>query len=167
MRHNGANVRGEWPALKAKLAESNPLANLPYLIDGKTVISQSNACLIYLADRFGLLGSRTEDASMKVEVEQCLCQCMDLRDDFVSICYQNARPYSLFYAADAKHEPVWSCTADEGEPGGDVVRYLSVTAPMHFAKWEAWFAAKNTPYLLGDTPSAPDFPLCESSCRGL
>lgn len=46
---------GEWPAIKAKLAETNPFANLPYVLDGETVVSQSNACLVYLAGRFGAL----------------------------------------------------------------------------------------------------------------
>ena len=32
-----------------------PLANLPYVLDGETVVSQSNACLVYLAGRFGAL----------------------------------------------------------------------------------------------------------------
>lgn len=147
--------------MKAELAQSNPFVNLPYVIDGDSVIAQSNACLVYLANRFGLLGSRAEDsASVKVAVEQCLCQYMDLRDDFVSICYENARPYSLFYDAQNRHAPVWSCNVDDET--GDVVRYLSVTAPTHFAKWEAWFAARDSPFLLGDTPSAPDFPLCAS-----
>ena len=39
----------------------------------------------------------------------------------------------------------------------------SINAMCYAGKWEAWFAAKGHPYLLGDSPSAPDFPLCASS----
>jgi hypothetical protein len=45
----------------------------------------------------------------------------------------------------------------------------SINAMCYAGKWEAWFAAKGHPYLLGDSPSAPDFPLCAScsSCFNL
>ena len=74
----------EWAELKAELIKTNPLANLPYVIDGDTVVTQSNACFAYLGEKFGLLGS---DATERVQCEQCLCQVMDLRNEGVELFY--------------------------------------------------------------------------------
>merc|ERR1740138_1330020 len=59
------------PALKAK----NALMNLPYVIDGDTVVTQSNACLDYIGKKLGLMGGENE-----WKVQQGLCQVMDLRN---------------------------------------------------------------------------------------
>eukprot|EP01045_Picozoa_sp_COSAG04_P020004 COSAG04_NODE_2002_length_5029_cov_5.314604_2_plen_185_part_00 len=74
----------EWAELKAELIKTNPLANLPYVIDGDTVVTQSNACFAYLGEKFGLLGS---DATERVQCEQCLCQVMDLRNEAIELFY--------------------------------------------------------------------------------
>ena len=41
----------------------------------------------------------------------------------------------------------------------DAARYLAVTAAAHLAKLEGWLATRGTLFLLGRSPSAPDFPL--------
>ena len=61
------------PALKAK----NPLINLPYVVDGEVVVSQSNACLSYLGRKLGLWGGNEAEVSL---CEQLLCEIMDLRN---------------------------------------------------------------------------------------
>ena len=38
------------------LKQLNPLINLPYLIDGDVIVSQSNACFTYLGRKFDMLG---------------------------------------------------------------------------------------------------------------
>ena len=38
---------------KPAMKEINPLANLPFLVDGDVIISQSNACLMYLGRKLG------------------------------------------------------------------------------------------------------------------
>ena len=74
------------------LAEANPLMNLPYIIDGQVrkifeialflffvddkfghqmVVTQSNACLLFLGRKFNLLGSNDRDLSL---IEQCIFQ---------------------------------------------------------------------------------------------
>jgi glutathione S-transferase len=48
---------------KPKLLEKNPAANLPYLIDGDKIISESTAILVHLCHRAGrldLLGRNAE-----------------------------------------------------------------------------------------------------------
>ena len=45
--------------------------NLPYVLDGERVVSQSNACLIYLGEKFGMMGS---DEDERIAVHQLLCE---------------------------------------------------------------------------------------------
>ena len=46
-----------WFAYKPHLKEMNPLINLPYIVDGDIVISQTNACFTYLGRKFNMLGT--------------------------------------------------------------------------------------------------------------
>ena len=66
-----------WFGPKASLREKNPLLNLPYVRDGDALITQSNACMVYLGDKLGLMGDTAQD---RIEIEQLLCECMDLRN---------------------------------------------------------------------------------------
>ena len=83
----------EWATYKAELIKINPFANLPFVRDGDRVITQSNACMSYLGTKFGLLGKDDEE---RAQVEQCLCQVMDLRNDAVALFYgkQIAHPFT-------------------------------------------------------------------------
>lgn len=40
-----------WFGPKKELALSNPLLNLPYVVDGDKLVTQSNACIVYLGDK--------------------------------------------------------------------------------------------------------------------
>ena len=62
--------------------KKNALANLPFVIDGDTVVVQSNACMSCRGDKFGMLGA---DTAGRARVQQCLCQVMDLRNDAVAL----------------------------------------------------------------------------------
>ena len=44
--------RSEWMEKKPALVEKNALMNLPYIVDGDIVITQSNACLMYLGRKW-------------------------------------------------------------------------------------------------------------------
>jgi len=65
-----------WFSVKPALKDRNPLMNLPYVVDGDRVITQSNACLLYLGRKFGLSGKNEDEVT---RMEQSLCQAMDLR----------------------------------------------------------------------------------------
>jgi len=69
---------------KPKLLEKNPLANLPYIQDGDIVVCQSNACLQYLGDRFGLNGDTVDARRLNAQV---LCEAYDLRNDVTELLY--------------------------------------------------------------------------------
>lgn len=68
------------PDLKAK----NPLVNLPYIIDGDIIISQTIACFSYLGRKYGVWGSTLQS---QIQCEQLLCEIQDLRDKMVHFVY--------------------------------------------------------------------------------
>jgi len=117
----------EKPALKAR----NPLMNLPYVIDGDRVITQSNSCLLYLGRKFGLSG-KNEDETAKME--QCLCQAFDLRNDAVNTFYSSKE---------------------------DIKQFVEKNLVVHYDKFEAWLAHQGTKFLASDEPTAADFHLWE------
>ena len=53
---------------KPVLSKKNPLMNLPYVIDGETVITQSNACLLYLGRKFNLNGKNEDEIAKNDQV---------------------------------------------------------------------------------------------------
>lgn len=81
-----------WFQVKDSYREHNPLINLPYisdeLSDGSTiVITQSIACAMYLARKLSFAGRNDVELA---QIEQLLCQYMDLRNDIVEFCYRTA-----------------------------------------------------------------------------
>ena len=68
------------PAIKAL----NPLANLPYLVDGDTCVCQTNAVLYYLGEKYGLNGRTFEQ---KLVNQQLLAEIYDLRNSLIELCY--------------------------------------------------------------------------------
>lgn len=122
---NSCWIKEAKPELKAK----NPLINLPYVIDGDRVISQSNACMMYLARKFSLLGKDEIDASC---CEQLLCELMDLRNRLVGLVYS---------------------TSDVDKING----FLNGIKDI-LGKLELWLDMnKNGPFLVGSGVTVPDF----------
>jgi len=74
----------EWFNTKPELLKRNALMNLPYVEDGDVIVTQSNACLMYLGRKLGLAGKNEAELTI---VEQCLCQIMDLRNATVAMAY--------------------------------------------------------------------------------
>lgn len=83
-REDGSFDASSWISAKPALKARNPLMNLPYIIDGEHVISQSNACLVYLGRRLDLWGRDLEEMC---DCEQLLCELMDLRNIMTDFCY--------------------------------------------------------------------------------
>ena len=69
---------------KPKLKDMNPMINLPYIIDGDMVITQTNACMSHLGRKLGLWGTSTVEIS---QCEQLLCEIYDLRSDMTRMAY--------------------------------------------------------------------------------
>lgn len=116
---------------KAKLKAMNPLINLPYVIDGDRVITQSNACMTFLADRLNINPSNPGD---RIDCEQLLCQAMDLRNAMVGKFYN---------------------------PGTTPDQLKSLLDDGSIAKFEMWLEHRGDTFLLGKSPVAPDFHLFE------
>merc|ERR1712195_307247 len=77
--------KSSWFDVKPQFKEQNGMINLPYVIDNGFVVTQTNAVLMYLGRKFGLIGSTAQQTSI---VEQVLCQAMDLRNDTVGTAYR-------------------------------------------------------------------------------
>ncbi|XP_015505858.1 glutathione S-transferase 2 isoform X1 [Parus major] len=72
----------DWTKEKEKLGLDFP--NLPYLIDGSTKLTQSNAILRYIARKHNMCGE-TEEEKQRIDLLEN--QLMDLRMNFARICY--------------------------------------------------------------------------------
>eukprot|EP00037_Helgoeca_nana_P017076 m.161175 g.161175 ORF g.161175 m.161175 type:complete len:408 (+) comp23828_c0_seq1:2597-3820(+) len=126
----------EWfcEAAKFSLAKSNALINLPYIVNKKTnqVITQSNACAMYLARRLDLLGNEEET----IANEQLLGELSDM----------GAKGGKMFYTTDA--------SADyEKYYGGDVATGCN--------KIVAWLEQRGNKFLVGSVPMVADFKFFE------
>lgn len=66
-----------WFDVKPDLKAKNPLINLPYVIDGDVILTQSNACCLYVGRKLGLLGNNEAI---------CISRCPAFIHLLVSIC---------------------------------------------------------------------------------
>lgn len=121
-----------WFGVKPALVEKNALMNLPYIVDGDTVVAQTNACFTYLGRRLGLNGSN--DAEL-TRVEQILCQVMDLRNDAVK----------LFYGGDI----------------AGLEAHLATAVQTHYGKLNNFFGQTGLKYSAADEVRTSDFHLFE------
>jgi len=130
------DVYGEpaWGTEKPALKEKNAMINLPYIKDGDRVITQSNACYLYLGRKFKLDG-KTEEASCIND--QVLCQAMDLRNDMVAHFY----PFN-------------------GGKAEEAAELLSGKFAVHLTKLEEFLPAGQT-YFCGSEPCTGDFHVWE------
>ena len=70
---------------KVELITKNSMMNLPYIIDGETIVTQSNSCLLYLGKKLGL-----DKEEFFFHNHQVIDQTMDLRNDLMKIiCIQS------------------------------------------------------------------------------
>merc|ERR1711998_210708 len=67
---------------KKKLAEQNGMINLPYIVDGDTVVTQSNSCLLFLGKKLGI-----DKECYALHNHQVMDETMDLRNSLMKIVY--------------------------------------------------------------------------------
>jgi glutathione S-transferase len=132
--------RSSWFAsAKEELRKKNPLINLPYIVDGDHVISQTNACFTYLGRKLNMLGNNEVELS---QCDQLLCECTDLRNGVVRHAYGPVAPMEKFLKAIS------------GSLG-------------KLEAWLKWKYSMETPiveqsiFFVGDTATAPDFHIWE------
>jgi glutathione S-transferase len=116
------------------LLQYNPFMNLPYVADQqeKLVVTQSNACLQYLGEQFGMMGQTAAERAFCV---QLLCELYDLRN--------------------AMYKHAYGSLSDTAEAAVQ-------TAQKHFAKFDKHLETKdNKCFLVGESLTAADFFLFE------
>lgn len=118
---------------KPMLAEKNAMINLPYIVDGSAVITQSNSCYLYLARRCGI---KVTSLDAQFDMEQTLMQVFDLRNDAMKQVYGGA-------------------SKDEFKK--NMVGYMSGAVTGHYTKLDGFLRQKGTQYFSGEMPHCPDF----------
>lgn len=71
IKEGGGFDASSWFSVKPEFKAKNPFINLPYVQDGEVLVTQSNACLSYLARKLGLWGNNPAE---EIECEQLLCE---------------------------------------------------------------------------------------------
>jgi len=128
---------------KPAILEMNPLANLPYLVDGDKCVCQTNAILYYLGGKYGLYGT-TE--AQKVRTEELLAEIYDVRNSMIDLVY----PFKNV----CRNEEEFKAKAS------------SVMGSPPFAKFEAILNFKDNAsggkwFVLADGPGVADFHIWE------
>lgn len=132
----GADMKQTWfGADKPALLPKNSCMNLPYIIDGEEVVTQSNTCALYLGRVLGMDQSASATRNHTV-----LDQVMDLRNDLMKVVY----PFGNIK------------TKDQFPEGAKA--HLAGSATGNFTKLEGFCAG---PYMCGSTPQSGDFMLFE------
>lgn len=127
----------QWGAEKATFAATNPLANLPYLQDGNTVVFESSAIPVYLAHKTGradLFGTTTEQQVLLAQAKGVLD---DLRKGAMGILFGNKEDFAA--------------------KGKDLIRDASKN---HLVKLEYLLNGKK--FISGDNVTVLDFVLYET-----
>mmetsp|Transcript_22926 Transcript_22926/g.52558 ORF Transcript_22926/g.52558 Transcript_22926/m.52558 type:complete len:238 (-) Transcript_22926:214-927(-) len=119
---------------KLKRLPENPLVNLPYISSGGLLVTQSNACLMFLGRRFGLQGSTDKEITSNDQVQ---CQIYDLRDELTRVVYPHYIPKERFPEAIKKH--------------------FEESVPTHYTKLEGWLTKFGTSFFSGESPLTADF----------
>jgi glutathione S-transferase len=153
-KEDGSFDASEWFSKKPELKLDNALINLPYVIDGGKVISQSNACMSYLGRKLGLWGRTLEE---KCDCEQLLCELMDLRDHMTDFAYGGGKPFDV-----AKATALISGVQGKNGILHKLELWLErkVTATPEDSS-ERDEVVGNGTFLVGDHATAPDFHLHE------
>ncbi len=131
---------------KIELKKKNSLINLPYMeiLDNEGnehLISQSNACLLYLGRKFNMLGNTDVE---KTRCDQLLFETNDLRSIITSFAYTHFQNIELEQEA-AKE--VFTKAFQKNDAG-------------KMQKFEHWLSSNhNSIFLLNNNVSIPDFNL--------
>jgi glutathione synthase/RimK-type ligase-like ATP-grasp enzyme len=123
---------------KPDLVAQNAFMNLPYVCLGDKVVTQSNACYLFIGKKLNLNG-RGDDA--QVRNHEILCEAFDLRNEVIAMVY--ATPSVSEYKTQMKKhlsEDGW-CT--------------------HMGKFEGSLKMTGTTFFCGNKPCTGDFHVWE------
>ncbi|KAL1528647.1 hypothetical protein AB1Y20_009985 [Prymnesium parvum] len=120
---------------KPLLAEKHPLINLPYLVDGDVVVTQSNTTGLYVGKMLGI-----DSDEFWVKNHTVLDQTYDLRNDVIGLVYPSIKGVTLEKFPEA------------------LEKHMNGSAKNHFSKLEKYCTG---PYMCGAKPQTCDFFLFE------
>eukprot|EP00451_Oxyrrhis_marina_P000884 CAMPEP_0204271822 /NCGR_PEP_ID=MMETSP0468-20130131/21190_1 /ASSEMBLY_ACC=CAM_ASM_000383 /TAXON_ID=2969 /ORGANISM="Oxyrrhis marina" /LENGTH=228 /DNA_ID=CAMNT_0051247577 /DNA_START=45 /DNA_END=731 /DNA_ORIENTATION=+ len=153
--------KGGKPAIEQK----NPFANLPYLVDGDTVVCQTNAVFAYLAEKLDMAG---KDLQTKTLHQTILCESYDVRDAMVQIIYpfkkvcRTPEEFEEQSKAQLENPPFAKFEACLTKSGGDWFVLPDGPSPADFHVWELLDQYR----LLGEKKGKADvldqFPKCKA-----
>mmetsp|Transcript_92093 Transcript_92093/g.260188 ORF Transcript_92093/g.260188 Transcript_92093/m.260188 type:complete len:243 (+) Transcript_92093:104-832(+) len=130
---------GEWFGSKKEAVKAkNPLANLPYILDGNVCVCQTNACFLYLGDRFGLNGKTSADRLSTVQLVE---EIYDLRNMVIDLVY-----------------PFKDVCRDQREHDSKLKKHLEEGVKANYSKLNAMVVG---PFCLGNALSTADFHMFE------
>lgn len=132
----GSDMKEKWfGGSKPELSKKNSCINLPYVIDGDEVVTQSNTCLLYLGSKLGI-----DKPQHMIRNHTVLDQTMDLRNNLMLIVYPwgNIKTKDGFAEGAAKHID------------GDMM--------TNFTKLNGFCVG---PFMCGDEPQSGDFHVWE------
>ena len=127
---------------KPPLKEKNPMINLPYIVDGDVVITQSNSCLMYLGSKLGIDPADVD--SKHFNNLQVLMEIFDLRNAMIALVYPFAK-------VNLTKEDFDQNKADQ----------LDKTATTAYEKLEGFLALNGSHFFNGAAPASADFHVWE------
>jgi glutathione S-transferase len=131
----GADMQDAWHGKeKPELIKKNSCINLPYILCGDDVVTQSNTCLLYLGSILGI-----DIEANAIHNHTVLDQTMDLRNDLMGVVY-----------------PIRGVTK-EGFPEA-AKKQLEGSAKTNFTKLEGFC---QFPYMCGSAIQSGDFHVFE------
>jgi len=134
----GADMKETWfGADKPELVKKNSCMNLPYILDGDMVVTQSNTCAFYLGKRLAI---DSDDLKASVHNHTVLDQAMDLRNDLMKIVYP------------------FGAVKDKAAFPEAAKAHMAGTATNNFTKLEGFCEGL---FMGGATPQSGDFMLFE------
>jgi len=132
----GSDSKDAWfGKKKPELLAKNSCINLPYIIDGDNVVTQSNTCMVYLGGKLGIDKPQHMFTNRTV-----LDQTMDLRNALMLIVY----PFGAIKTKDAFAE--------------GAAKHIDGDGMANFTKLEGFCAG---PFMCGAEPQSGDFHLWE------
>jgi len=132
----GSDMKEKWfGEKKPELAQKNSCINLPYIVDGDTVVTQSNTCMLYLGAKLGI-----DKPQFMVKNHTVLDQIMDLRNALMLIVY----PFGAIKTKDGFAEGAG--------------KHIDGDAMTNFTKLEGFCEG---PFMCGAEPQSADFHVWE------
>jgi len=123
---------------KPEILKMNPLANLPYVVDGSVCVCQTNAVFQYIGDKYGLNGKSAEAVRKN---DQLLCEIYDVRNGMIELTY----PFKMVSRTEEEYKANATKFCDQPP----------------FSKFENWLEIYGEPYFCGTEPCVCDFHIWE------